>query len=205
MPAERRNLLVIGHPGHELRAYGWIADTRPRACILTDGGGSANAPRLNESVSLLTGLGAHIGPICGAWSDRTLYEIILAGEYASLVRSAEQLADLIIDDRIDTVVCDAIEGYNPTHDVCEVLTSAAVALAGLRGHRTRHLVFPLMGDPRVSPGFDRPLEAVHRLTEKRFEEKKQATLNYASIGGERLLQEIVETLRRFGDDAFRCE
>src|SRR6476660_648029 len=184
MPADGRHLLVVGHPGHELRAYGWIADTRPRVCILTDGGGSANASRLNESVSLLTALGAQIGPICGAWTDRGLYEIILAGQCGSLMRSAEQLANLMIDDRIDTVICDAIEGYNPTHDVCEVLTSAAVALAGLRGHRTRHLVFPLMGDPRVSPGFDRPLEAVHRLTEKRFQEKKQATLKYASIGGE---------------------
>jgi len=206
MPGEGRNLLVVGHPGHELRAYGWIADTRPRVCILTDGGGSsANASRLSESVSLLSGLGAQIGPICGAWSDRSLYEIILAGECASLLRSAEQLAEVMIDDGIDTVVSDAIEGYNPTHDLCEVLTSTAVALAGLRGHRPRHLVFPLMGDPRVSPGFDRPLEATHRLTEKRFEDKKQATLKYASIGGERLLQEIVDTLRRFGDDAFRCE
>jgi len=205
MPADGRNLLVVGHPGHELRAYGWIADTRPRVCILTDGGGSANASRLNESVSLLTGLGAQIGPICGAWTDRGLYEIILTGQCGSLVRSVEQLANLMIDERIDTVICDAIEGYNPTHDVCEVLTSTAVALAGLRGHRPHHLVFPLMGDPRVSPGFDRPLEAVHRLTEKRFQEKRQATLKYASIGGERLLREIEDTLHRFGDDAFRCE
>ena len=98
MPGEGRNLLVVGHPGHELRAYGWIADTRPRVCILTDGGGSsANASRLSESVSLLSGLGAQIGPICGAWSDRSLYEIILAGECASLVRSAEQLAEVMID------------------------------------------------------------------------------------------------------------
>src|SRR5690348_7984775 len=127
MPGEGRNLLVVGHPGHELRAYGWIADTRPRVCILTDGGGSsANASRLSESVSLLSGLGAQIGPICGAWSDRSLYEIILAGECASLVRSAEQLAEVMIDDGIDTVVSDAIEGYNPTHDLCEVLTSTAV-------------------------------------------------------------------------------
>ncbi|HEX7798314.1 MAG TPA: hypothetical protein VF456_28320 [Vicinamibacterales bacterium] len=205
MPAEGRNLLVVGHPGHELRAYGWIADARPRVCILTDGGGSANTSRLKESVSLLSGLGAQIGPICGTWTDRSLYEVILAGECASLVRSARQLADFIIGDRIDTVVSDAIEGYNPTHDVCEVLTSAAVALAALRGHRVHHLVFPLMGDPCVSPGFDRPLEAVHHLTEKRFDEKKRATLKYASIGGERLLQEIEDTLRRFGDDAFRCE
>src|SRR5262249_4575009 len=119
---EGRNLLVVGHPGHELRAYGWIADTRPRVCILTNGGGSADASRLNDSVSLLSGRGAHIGPICGAWSDRSLYEIILAGECAHLVRSTEQLAELMIDDRIDTVVSDAIEGYNPTHDLCEVLT-----------------------------------------------------------------------------------
>ena len=42
----RGNLLVIAHPGHELRLYGWIAQTKPLVCILTDGSGSDDQPRL---------------------------------------------------------------------------------------------------------------------------------------------------------------
>jgi hypothetical protein len=204
MPGEGRNLMVVGHPGHELRAYGWIADTRPRVCILTDGGGSANASRLNESVSLLNGLGAHIGPICGAWSDRRLYEIILAGECASLVRSAEQLAELMIDDRIDTVVCDAIEGYNPTHDLC----------GGVDDRRgcARRLARSPPTAPRVSAdgrsaslAGTRPCTGSGASSYRGAVRRKKASNLELRLNWRGALPEIVDTLRRFGDDAFRCE
>src|SRR3954466_2589387 len=151
-----RSLLVIGHPGHELRAYGWIAETQPLVCVLTDGGGSNEASRLDHTARLLCGLGARVGPLFGELTDRAIYDLILRHDYAPFTELAQRLANLLVDASITTVVSDGIEGYNPTHDVCEVLTSTAIALAGVRsGHSSiRHSAFALTGDPRLPPGFD---------------------------------------------------
>lgn len=32
-----RAALVVAHPGHELRVYGWLEQARPRVFVLTDG------------------------------------------------------------------------------------------------------------------------------------------------------------------------
>ena len=35
----RRPALLLGHPGHELKVLGWLAENRPRVYVLTDGSG----------------------------------------------------------------------------------------------------------------------------------------------------------------------
>ena len=37
--SEQRAVLVVAHPGHELRVHGWLELARPTVCILTDGSG----------------------------------------------------------------------------------------------------------------------------------------------------------------------
>jgi len=45
------------------------------------------------------------------------------------IRLAQQLAKALMDQRIDYVVGDATEGYNPAHDVCRLIIDAAIAIA----------------------------------------------------------------------------
>ncbi len=82
------SLLLVGHPGHELLLYGWIAQTRPVVCVLTDGSGMAGTPRIAQSEAVLKGLSAEIGPISGEYSDREFYRHILQCDHAFLPRCA---------------------------------------------------------------------------------------------------------------------
>jgi hypothetical protein len=218
---EGRSLLVIGHPGHELRVYGWIGQVRPIVCILTDGSGSDGTPRLDKTLEILHESGAEIGPLCGELSDREIYEKILRHEYDPFDVLCERLARLITARDIDLVVSDAIEGYNPVHDLCEALVRTAVGIArnandadsnentDKKSNGTprliRHYTIPLMNDPRPATG---SMEAAHRaieLTPLRFKQKLEAMRSYAGSAGGILQEEVGEAFHNFGEQAFARE
>ena len=217
---EACSLLVIGHPGHELRVYGWIGQVQPIVCILTDGSGSDGKPRLDKTLEILHESGAKIGPLCGELSDREIYEKILRHEYDSFDTLCERLARLITAQNIDLVVSDAIEGYNPVHDLCEALVRAAVGIArnandaennenaGKTRNGTprsiRHYTIPLMNDPRPATG---SMEAHHtiELTPLRFKQKLEAMRSYAASAGGILQEEVRDAFHSFGEQAFARE
>ena len=203
---EMRNLLLIGHPGHELRLYGCIARARPLVCILTDGSGSKRSSRIQESASLLRRLGAQIGPIWGEFTDRQIYEHILERNTGVFERLCDQMAELIVEQAIDRVVSDAIEGYNPTHDLCEVLARNAVAIAGWRRRQTiQHYTVPLTGNPQ--PDFDRGEREYLKIALSAAEclEKLETARTYARRAGSALYREVEDAIEVYGEEAFACE
>jgi hypothetical protein len=218
---EPRSLLVIGHPGHELRVYGWMGQVRPIVCILTDGSGSDGTPRLDKTLEILRESGAEIGPLCGELSDRGIYEKITRHEYDLFDSLCERLVKLIIAQNIDLVVSDAIEGYNPIHDLCEVLVRTAVGIARdandannnentgkIRNGKPcsiRHYTIPLMNDPRPA---NASMEAAYdtiELTPLRFKQKLEAMRSYAANAGGILQEEVGDAFRSFGERAFAHE
>ena len=200
-----RYLLVIAHPGHELRVYGWVAQARPWVCILTDGSGSDGVPRIEHTLAILKALGASTTPICGEISDRRIYEYFLKQESAPLEAIGRRLAQLILEEEIDTVVSDGIEGYNPVYDLCDLLTRAAVATAANTGRPCRHYTIPLMGDPRKPP--HSPASEVREidLSPALFQRKLQVIREYADLSGPAFKQEIEATIRNFGQQALARE
>lgn len=221
-------MLVIAHPGHELRLYGWIAQTKPLVCILTDGSGSDDQPRLAATLNILQELGSEIGPVCGELSDRQIYRKMLHGEYDMFDDLCERLAALIAAQDIRTVVSDGIEGYNPTHDLCEVLVRTAVAITNNVTSTTRtkdgkeclvrHYTIPLMGDPRptaqpaacraepANPPFQwGDGQCIIELNERELTHKLETMREYASQAGGILQQEVEDAFRSYGEDAFARE
>ena len=130
----RRAALVIAHPGHELRVYHWLSMVRPRVFILTDGSGHSGQSRLQRTTSILSSLGTPVGNIYGRLTDAEAYSAVLEGDIDLFTGLATELARAMVDDRIEYVVGDAIEGYNPTHDICGLLINAAVRMAGDMGN-----------------------------------------------------------------------
>jgi hypothetical protein len=211
---DERSLLVISHPGHELRLYGWIDRVQPLVCILTDGSGGESAPRLDKTSHVLHALRAEIGPIYGELSDRRIYEEIRHHRFELFDTLCERLARLIIARDIDIVVSDAMEGYNPTHDLCEVLAQAAVAIAnGKKNRPTRHYTFPLMGDPRQPPADGYGVQAASRttichtieLTPSQFKCKLETIRTYADNAGGKLREEVEDAFRTYSEHAFARE
>jgi hypothetical protein len=122
----RRPLLVVAHPGHELRLFGWLCETRPDVVVLTDGSGHAGHSRIHATRRLLEQVGAHEAPMFGAYTDRQIYHALLDHDAAPCMEIAENLVDLLQLGHYEMVVADPLEGYNPAHDLCRVLVDIAV-------------------------------------------------------------------------------
>lgn len=122
-------VIVVGHPGHELRVHGWMEIARPVVCVLTDGSGSTGAGRLESTSRVLERTGSRRGQIYGRMSDRAIYTAILERDLDLFRGLADELRDALVALDATCVVGDAIEGYNPSHDVCRLLINAAVRMA----------------------------------------------------------------------------
>ncbi|MBZ3691701.1 hypothetical protein [Phyllobacterium calauticae] len=165
------SILLLAHPGHELRIHHWVELNKPLVFFLTDGSGSKEQSRTHYSREIIEKTGSAAGAIFGDISDRLWYDALARhdhGFFAAVIASIE--AD-IGEHHSYRIVADARDGYNPIHDLAsamgailqlrlsargkpaELLFSAATA--GAKGDRVCELV--LDGEART-----RKLAAVAR-------------------------------------------
>lgn len=200
-PGAGSSLLVVAHPGHEVRVHGWLESARPTVCVLTDGSGHTGEPRLASSVHVIAHAGARRGPIFGGLSDRAIYEALLAGQVARFATMASELAALIVRRRIALVVGDAAEGFNPGHDACRFIIDAAVAMAARCGQAAANLAFVLDAAPGdLPPHLDADDAVCVTLDDAALARKLAAAHGYVE-----LRHEVEAALARFGAEAFRRE
>ncbi|HYJ80981.1 MAG TPA: hypothetical protein VEW03_15320 [Longimicrobiaceae bacterium] len=192
---------MVAHPGHELRVYGWMERERPLVFVLTDGSGSGGEARLQSTTDVLARTGARAGSVYGWMSDRDIYSAILAHDTARFTALASELAGALAAYGADCVAGDAVEGYNPSHDVCRLVINAALRLAGAEGGAAiRAYDFPLVGAPQQCPDALRARALWLQLDDAALERKLDAARSYRELAGE------VETaLERFGVAPFRTE
>jgi hypothetical protein len=197
----RRVVLVVGHPGHELRVHGWLEITRPVVFVLTDGSGHTRRSRLPSTTKLLRRAGARTGSVYGQFTDAEMYGAILAGDATPFIKVARELADAFVAHAVEYVVGDAQEGFNPTHDLCRYLINAAVAL---HKHETGadlpSYEMALDSSPIARPPFSRGRALRIELNPDRLRRKLDAAAHYHE-----LKDEIDAALARFGPEAFRQE
>ncbi|WP_192244055.1 hypothetical protein [Mesorhizobium silamurunense] len=93
----------------------------------------------------------------GKMSDRELYRAVLAGEIETFRALADEITAIFAGEEVDYVAADAVEGFNPGHDVCRLLVNAA--LGRLRDRNGRDL-----------PNLEFPLEAVELRRETTMQE-----------------------------------
>jgi hypothetical protein len=188
--------LVVAHPGHELRVHGWLQRLRPCVFVLTDGSGRSGRSRLAATSRVLSSAGAHAGRVYGRHPDRVVYRALLERDFAFFVGLVHELADALHEGGFHTVVGDAAEGYNSTHDAWRLVVDAAVGLAATtRGAPIVNLDFPLDGPP----GEDGDGPSL-RLDDHALRRKLEAVRGYPELH-----DEVAAQIRRFGVDAFRTE
>ena len=175
-------VLIIAHPGHELLVHRWMELARPTVLVLTDGSGGAGAARIAETRITLEAADATPGAVFGVAEDRRFYEAILGQDLgffeALLTRFADEL------DGADVVVSDAIEHFNPVHDLCSVLATLATQRA--RSHPKR---FEFVIERPIPPGAVMSGAEVLRLTPADLARK------FAAAAGNGALQAEVERLQ----------
>jgi hypothetical protein len=193
-------MLIVGHPGHELRVYGWLTSARPVVHVLTDGSGSIGQARIDSTSTLLARVGATRGSIYGRLTDREVYRAILGGDHGRFIALATELADEIERDGITLVAGDAVEGFNPSHDACRYVINAAVRLASRRSSRTIACYgFPLDGAPDCA-GKGEAGGLRLQLDDEMLQRKLDAAHAYTEMRSE-----VARALERYGAEPFRAE
>jgi hypothetical protein len=193
--------LMVAHPGHELMVYHWMEKYRPIYFCLTDGSGGNAQSRLASTAGLLDKVGVRPGPLFGRYADKQVYQLLLDGRVEVFVELARELADQWVAGDIDCVSGDAVEGFNPVHDVCRFVVDGAAALAGARmGKSLQNFDFVLDGPPDACPPDVQGEARGVRLDEAALDRKLDAATEYKEM-----TYEIRATVLRFGRAAFAQE
>lgn len=194
--------LIIGHPGHELRAYKFLKDSKPDVYILTDGSGHNNNSRLHQSVKLIESLGATYKNTIIPFTDKELYNIILSGDLDKIRQVKDLLLNSIKENNYDQIFGDALEGFNPTHDICRYIINGIVSELEKSNPSKSILNYDFVLDKgpnnlsheENSNGFSL------QLSQSELDMKVQAALNYPELKAE-----VEMAVERFGLSSFSWE
>jgi hypothetical protein len=195
---EERPVLVVAHPGHELRLFGWLCANCPDVIVLTDGSGCFGPSRIQSSRRLLANVGARPGPLFGAYTDQQIYRGILDGDTPLFTEMATALIDFLRRGRYTMVVTDPFEGYNPSHDLCNVLSNIALRrVSAVIGRSIRLFDYALTGhtDFQISKSLTKM-----RLSGEVLLAKYAAAERYVELQGE-----VASAVRKEGEEAYREE
>jgi hypothetical protein len=193
--------LVVGHPGHELKVFGWISEYKPRVYVLTDGSGRQGVSRLLSTSRLLAPLGIEKDSAFGLISDIGLYRAILAQDISWFLTAVDCITQSFIENGVDFVVADAMEGFNPAHDICRTLVDAAVVAVSQETSRTiANYKFCLTEWERVRQEHHDSGCAHFVLDDDTLRRKLDAAEEYAE-----LQDEVCKAIALRGSEYFRIE
>lgn len=130
-------VMVFGHPGHELAVFGLIQRYRMPIVVLTDGGG---ADRTAESRAGFAAFG-HLDAVTYlGYPESSFYEALLDADERHFVDVADHLRRVVASIAPAQLFCDAVEFYNPVHDI-----TLPIVRHALRGRsETRVFEVPLV-------------------------------------------------------------
>jgi hypothetical protein len=163
--------------------------------VLTDGSGGGAASRVGASRELLASIGASPGALFGGLTDRQAYALIMRRDIQGLHRLVGELADAL--DRLapDVVAGDALEGYNPVHDLCRVLIDCVCELLDITDPK-RNLAFSLTGVLESTPE-----SLMVRLDDAGLARKLAAARAYTAVEAD--VQRLIDAAG--GIEGFRVE
>ena len=193
--------LILGHPAHVLRVYRFIELVRPVIYILTDGSGSSGESRAGHVTKLLSGCGARSSGVMCRFTDGEMYRVVCEGDTGLLRVLVDEIVDDLGENDINVIAGDAIEGFNPIHDLCRYLTNAIATIHARRAGRSVHNYdFLLDGPPDI--GSDESVDGSIRirLTDDEFERKMASIREYPGIE-----TDVKRAMELCGEAAFRNE
>jgi len=173
-PPPQKNALVVAHPGHVMKMYGLLRAAKPLVFILTDGSGSRGASKLEEIRKAIEEVGARIGSIFGRYTDIEIYSFMLDGRSEIFVELAEELTRKFEEDGTALVAADALEGYNPAHDLCRMITGACVEIIGRKSRRELLNYDFSLETPDDENMLKKDAKAIHLKLDNGFHQRKCA-------------------------------
>lgn len=197
---DSRAALVVAHPGHELRIYQWLLLARPICFVLTDGSGNAGKSRLHATTNIIEHVGARRGGIYGRLTDQAIYAAMIEGDVEVFIGLAKEMTRELVEQEIDYVVGDAIEGYNPAHDLCRFLINAVVEKVNRQRHQPI-LNFEIFLSRETNDYLEKgPDDIWLQLDEESSTKKLTAMRAYVELAAD-----IDQTLKREGMQSIQIE
>lgn len=194
-------LLMVSHPGHEIRCHGWMERNKPLVLVLTSGGGACRTGRTASTQRVVEEAGAACGPLMGSFSDADVYEFMASGNPKPLADWTEEAASVIARHKPETLLTDMVEGFNPSHDLLAFLAYLAVEKAAALGWRTpRLLCQPLEGRPDLAWGGRLSASVTLELGDEELARKLGAARNYPELA-----YEVDRAIAEHSEEAFRRE
>lgn len=118
---------VFSHPNHEMAVFGLLQRLRPWLVFLTDGGGEE---RVKQTKRGLHQIGLLDRAVFVNHPEESFYEGLLQKNLRFFEEIKSLLGSLIRSSRPDQILCDAVEFYNPVHDMALPLVMGAVGIGG---------------------------------------------------------------------------
>lgn len=176
-------LIVFSHPNHELAVFGYLQKLKPHLLFLTDGGGEARVEQTRlglDSIDLLDK--AHFLD----HTEDSFYDALLRCDsqfFADVANEVRSQVDVIA---AQEVLCDAVEFYNPVHDI-----SLPLVLAALRGRSGPEVLeVPLIH--QQSAGAEKFI--VQRLPASRASEQIELQLSEAEVAVKQRARDEIYTI-----------
>jgi hypothetical protein len=193
--------MIIAHPGHELRVFKTMQLYQPRIYILTDGSGYDQQSRVPSTLKILGQTACHASPFMGVFSDANFYQIMLNQDLEKLKELIEQIAIDLIRHDINFIFGDAIEGFNPSHDLCRYLINAIVHIIQHKSKlHLKNYDFLLEGSPLACPPELENICLKVQLDNDELSQKIKAAMNYPEIA-----KDVKHLLELHKLDTFKTE
>ena len=124
--------MVFSHPNHEVAVLGTIFRLRPHIIYLTDGGADARVAETKEALRSYQPASVHYLN----HTEQSFYDALLGEDLPFYRAVSQEIRSLFRNLDGDAIYCDAVEFYNPVHDITLPIVRAALA-----GTRPRCLKF----------------------------------------------------------------
>lgn len=119
---KHKTVAIFSHPNHEIAVLALLKKTRPFIIFLTDGGGKAREEETRKGLRLI---GLQENAIFLSHPEQAFYDALLHVNSEYFHRVAHQVRNLLKNTKPEQILCDAVEFYNPVHDLTLAIVGSA--------------------------------------------------------------------------------
>ncbi|MCP5536874.1 MAG: hypothetical protein H7A51_11670 [Akkermansiaceae bacterium] len=194
--------MILGHPGHELRAYRWMEIHRPEVFVLTNGSGSLSEGRIESTDKVVVNADASQGSFFGKMQDGDFYHDLLAMDATRFTAALVDIYQSVsaAGPRELTIVGDSIEGYNTAHDMTRYMINILCARLRAEEYVVDNFSFNLVDNPAETALLAKDHDQIIHLDDHDFQRKLAAAHNYPELA-----EEVEMAIAHAGADAFKTE
>lgn len=118
----QKTVAVFSHPNHEIAIFALLRQLKPYIIFLTDGGGEH---RIRETKKGLASIGLDGQAVFLMHPEKAFYDALLHLDTDFFHKVVLELRLLLKGARPEQILCDAVEFYNPVHDLTLALVGSA--------------------------------------------------------------------------------